>query len=54
MNMTFALLACFQKPAVPLKEVCQEYLGLLPKTAEQKAKAGTLQLKLSKWPSIKM
>lgn len=42
MNMTFALLACFQKPAVPLKEVCQEYLGLLPKTAEQKAKAGTL------------
>lgn len=42
MNMTFALLACYQKPAVPLKDVCQEYLGLQPKTAEQKAKAGTL------------
>lgn len=37
--MTFALLARFETPAVPLKEICQEFLGIEPKTAEQKAKA---------------
>jgi len=39
MNMTFALLARFETPAVPLKEICKEFLGITPKTAEQKAKA---------------
>jgi len=37
--MTFALLARFETPAVPLKDICQEFLGINPKTAEQKAKA---------------
>ncbi|MDO6426199.1 pyocin activator PrtN family protein [Thalassotalea sp. 1_MG-2023] len=39
MNMTFALLARFNTPAVPLKDICQEFLGITYKTAEQKAKA---------------
>ncbi|PCH95366.1 MAG: pyocin activator protein PrtN [Gammaproteobacteria bacterium] len=39
MNMTFALLARFETPAVPLKEICKEFLGITPQTAEQKAKA---------------
>lgn len=39
MNMTFALLARFETPAVPLKDICKEFLGITPKTAEQKAKA---------------
>ncbi|WP_022944354.1 pyocin activator PrtN family protein [Pseudoalteromonas ruthenica] len=42
MNMTFALLACFNSPTVPLREICKEYLGIEPKTAEQKAKAAAL------------
>lgn len=42
MNFTFALLARFNTPAVPLKEICKEFLGLTPKTAEQKAKACNL------------
>ena len=49
MNMTFALLARFNNPVVPLKEVCQEFFGITPKTAEQKAKAGTLPV-----PTFKM
>lgn len=49
MNMTFALLARFNNPVVPLKEVCQEFFGINPKTAEQKAKAGTLPV-----PTFKM
>ncbi|MGF1716123.1 pyocin activator PrtN family protein [Photobacterium chitinilyticum] len=39
MNTNFALLARFQSPTVELKEVCQEFFGITPKTAEQKAKA---------------
>ena len=42
MNMTFALLARFETPAVPLKEICKEFLGITPQTAEQKAKACNL------------
>lgn len=42
MNMTFALLARFNTPTIPLKEICQEFLGITPKTAEQKAKACNL------------
>nr|WP_229648360.1 pyocin activator PrtN family protein [Vibrio sp. 10N.261.54.E10]MCC4892225.1 pyocin activator PrtN family protein [Vibrio sp. F13] len=37
--MYFALLARFESPTVELKAVSQEFFGILPKTAEQKAKA---------------
>lgn len=39
MNTTFALLARFESPTVELKAVCQEFFGITPKTAEQRAKA---------------
>ena len=39
MNMQFALLARFESPTVELKAVSQEFFGITPKTAEQKAKA---------------
>ncbi|MDL5025628.1 pyocin activator PrtN family protein [Vibrio sp. TMPB1044] len=39
MNMHFALLARFASPTVELKAVSQEFFGITPKTAEQKAKA---------------
>lgn len=42
MNMTFALLARFNTPTIPLKTICVEFLGITSKTAEQKAKACTL------------
>nr|WP_241909395.1 pyocin activator PrtN family protein [Vibrio splendidus] len=37
--MHFALLARFASPTVELKAVSQEFFGISPKTAEQKAKA---------------
>jgi hypothetical protein len=42
MNLTFALLARFASPVVALKDISNEFLGLTPKTAEQKAKAQDL------------
>ena len=42
MNMTFALLALYNTPVVKLKDICEEHLGIMPKTAEQKAKAAQL------------
>jgi hypothetical protein len=42
MNMAFALLARFESPVVALKDISDEFLGLTPKTAEQKAKAQDL------------
>ena len=42
MNMTFALMARFQSPTVELKQICQEFFGYTPKTAEAKAKAQEL------------
>jgi hypothetical protein len=38
MNTNFALLARFQTPVIELKKVCEEFFGIKPKTAEQKAK----------------
>ena len=38
MNTNFALLARFESPTVELKQVSQEFFGITPKTAEQKAK----------------
>ena len=42
MNISFALLAKFESPIIPLKDICQEYFGISPKTAEMKAKAQSL------------
>ncbi|ELI0636737.1 pyocin activator PrtN family protein [Vibrio harveyi] len=39
MNTNFALLARFESPTVELRQVCQEFFGITPKTAEQRAKA---------------
>lgn len=39
MNTNFALLARFESPTVELKQVCHEFFGITPKTAEQRAKA---------------
>ncbi|CCN48924.1 conserved hypothetical protein [Vibrio nigripulchritudo MADA3029] len=39
MNTNFALLARFGSPTVPLKEICNEFFGITPKTAEERAKA---------------
>lgn len=39
MNTQFALLARFGSSTIELKQVCQEFFGITPKTAEQKAKA---------------
>jgi len=38
MNTTFALMARFESATVELKNISQEFLGITPKTAEQKAK----------------
>ncbi|EJG1716329.1 pyocin activator PrtN family protein [Vibrio parahaemolyticus] len=39
MNTHFALLARFESPAIELKQISQEFFGITPKTAEQRAKA---------------
>ncbi|CAK4070763.1 pyocin activator PrtN family protein [Vibrio sp. 16] len=39
MNTSFALLARFESPTVELKQISQEFFGITPKTAEQRAKA---------------
>ena len=39
MNTKFALLARFENPTVELKKISQEFFGITPKTAEQRAKA---------------
>jgi len=44
MNISFALLARFESPTVELKVICNEFFGLTPKTAEQKAKAQDLPI----------
>jgi len=38
MNTNFALLARFQTPVIELKNICEEFFGIKPKTAEQKVK----------------
>jgi hypothetical protein len=39
MNTQFALLARFGSPTIELKQVSNEFFGITPKTAEQRAKA---------------
>ena len=38
-NFHYALLFRFQNPTVELKTICEEFLGLKPATASQRAKA---------------
>ena len=42
MNTQFALLARFESPTVKLTDICEEFFGYKPKTAEQKAKGQDL------------
>jgi len=49
MKTTFALLARFGSPLVPLDKICEEFLGLKSKTAENQAKACTLP-----FPTLKL
>ena len=39
MNTSFALLARFESPTVDLKDICDEFFGITPKTAEQRVKS---------------
>ena len=41
MKTVFLLMAQFQKPLIPLKDVCSDYFGFSPATAQKKAAAGT-------------
>ncbi|WP_114787332.1 pyocin activator PrtN family protein [Vibrio tetraodonis] len=41
MNVSFALLA-LHGPTIALNEICVDYLGITPKTANQRAKAANL------------
>jgi len=49
MKITFALLARFESPLIPLESICEEFLGLKAKTAESKAKACSLP-----FPTLKL
>ena len=42
MKTIMLLMAQYEKPMIPLKEICGEYFGMAPVTAAQRAIAGTL------------
>ncbi|ATC93475.1 pyocin activator PrtN family protein [Pseudoalteromonas tunicata] len=42
MNTAFALLARYGKSELELREICVDYFGITPETANQKAKAHAL------------
>lgn len=44
MQTVFMLLAQYEKPIVPLKEICGDYFGLSYQTARQRANAGILPI----------
>lgn len=44
MNYKLALLACYEKPFIPLTEISEEFLGLAPRTAVDRARAGKLEI----------
>ena len=44
MNTNFALLARFGSPTVELRDICKEFFGVTPKTAEQKVKSCDLPI----------
>lgn len=49
MNTQFALLARYESPTIPLKQICEEFFGIKPKTAEAQAKCGEFPI-----PTFKM
>jgi len=49
MKTVMLLMAQYEKPVIPLKEICTEYFGLAPATAAQKAVSATLPI-----PSIRL
>ena len=44
MKTSFLLLAQYEKPLIPLKEISEEYFGCAPVTAQKKASSGNLPL----------
>ncbi|MCL1123333.1 pyocin activator PrtN family protein [Shewanella surugensis] len=44
MNTAYALLARYETPTVQLRAISEEFFGLMPKTAEQKAKVDALPI----------
>lgn len=44
MDTFFFMSLRFKTPFVPLSEISQEFFGITAKTAEQKARAGTLEV----------
>ena len=48
MKTMFLLMAQFQKPLIPLKDICEEFFGCKIGTAQKKAVAGTLPVPVMK------
>ncbi len=44
MKTSFLLLAQYEKPLIPLKDISEEYFGCAPGTAQKKASSGNLPL----------
>ncbi len=44
MKTAFLLLAQYEKPLIPLKEISEVYFGCAPGTAQKKASSGSLPL----------
>lgn len=42
MKTIMLLMAQYEKPMIPLKEICADYFGMAPVTAAQRATAGNL------------
>ena len=42
MKTAMLLMAQYEKPVIPLKDICSEFFGLAPATANQRALAATL------------
>ena len=48
MKTEYLLMARFETPVVKLRDICEEFFGVTPKTAEQKAKAQALPVPVFK------
>ena len=44
MKTEMLLMAQYEKPVIPLEYICQEYFGLAPASAKQKASSATLPI----------
>ena len=51
MNTLFLLMAQYQKPVIPLTDVCQDYFGMSPTTAKKKATAGLFPIPVTRMGS---